>query len=107
MSSVIGAIGPPATNKDLLTLQRHTNRVSGVAYSPDGKHLATGSRDHTVKVWDAETGEELLSLDGHSRDVWGVAYSPDGKHIASASSDHTVRVWDVALAEHSLLSRSK
>src|SRR5262249_47406582 len=53
----------------------HTALVSGIAYSPDGKRLASGSRDKTVRVWDAATGKELLSLKGHSGPVSGVAWS--------------------------------
>jgi uncharacterized protein (TIGR03067 family) len=61
----------------------HTNLVTGAAYSPDGKRLATSSRDKTVRVWDAATGHELLKLEGHTDAVGGVAWSPDGKWIAS------------------------
>jgi WD40 repeat protein len=66
-----------------LTCSGHTNLVTGVAYSPDGKRLASSSRDQTVRVWDAGTGKELLKLEGHSGAVGGVAWSPDGKRIAS------------------------
>ena len=65
-----------------------------MAYSPDGKRLATASDDQTAKVWDAETGKELLTLRGHSATVYGVAYSPDGKRLATASEDGTAKVWD-------------
>jgi WD40 repeat protein/serine/threonine protein kinase len=65
-----------------------------VAYSPDGKRLASPSGDNTLKVWDAQTGQELSTLRGHTGQVNSVAYSPDGKHLASASGDKTVKVWD-------------
>jgi WD40 repeat protein len=78
----------------LFTLYGHTEMVSGVAYSPDGARLASGSSDKTVKVWDARTGQELLTLNGHTSAVWRVAYSPDGARLASGSGDKTVRVWD-------------
>ena len=72
---------------ELLTLKGHTNwALHGVAYSPDGKRLASalGScGDWTVKVWDAQTGKELLSFK-HTGEVRSVAFSPDGKRLASA-----------------------
>ena len=65
-------------HSDLLTLKGHTDRVTSVAYSPDGKRLASGSGDKTVKVWDLQTGQELLTFKGHTGGVWTVAFSPDG-----------------------------
>jgi WD40 repeat protein len=70
-----------------------------VAYSPDGKRLASAGDDYTVKVWDAQTGQELHTLKGHTDLVNSVAYSRDGKRIASASDDHTVKVWDALTPE--------
>src|SRR5262249_29376782 len=60
-----------------VTLRGHTADVTGVAFSPDGTRLASGSRDGTVKVWEAATGRELLSLKGHTSFVSCVAFSPD------------------------------
>src|SRR5262245_33255507 len=71
---------------------RHNNAVFSVVYSPDGKRLATGSEDHTVKLWDAATGQELLTLKGHSDGVVSVAFSPDGKRLATGSVDPTVKL---------------
>jgi WD40 repeat protein len=72
------------------------------AFSPDGKLIACGCADGTVKVWNATTGEESLTLKGHSSAVVSVAFSPDGKRIASASVDQTVKLWDVATAQETL-----
>jgi WD40 repeat protein/tRNA A-37 threonylcarbamoyl transferase component Bud32 len=75
-------------------LQGHTGHVLSVAFSPDGKRIASGSEDETVKVWDVQTGQELLALKGHRGGVTSVAFSPDGKCLASAGWDNTVKVWD-------------
>ena len=78
-----------------------------MAFSPDGKRLATASYDHTAKVWDAESGKELLTLRGHSDNVYGVAFSPDGKRLATASGDGTVQVYALDLRELLNLGRSR
>jgi WD domain, G-beta repeat len=77
------------------TLNGHTSAVWNVAWSPDGKRLATASYDKTAKVWDAATGKEVFSL-GHTSGVFSVAWSPDGKRLATASEDFTAKVWDAA-----------
>ncbi len=65
-----------------------------VAFSPDGRRVAGGCLDGTVRLWDATTGREVQALRGHDGSVTDVAYSPDGRRIASAGMDHTVRLWD-------------
>jgi WD40 repeat protein len=76
-------------------LKGHSSVVWSVAFSPDGKRLASGSQDNTIKLWDTVTGKELLTLKGHSRMVDSVAFSPDGKRLASAEGQGgKIKLWD-------------
>jgi WD40 repeat protein/tetratricopeptide (TPR) repeat protein len=68
----------------------------GVAYSPDGKHLALTCADGTVRIWEASAGREVRALKGHHGPVTSVAYSPDGARLATGGSDFAVRLWDAA-----------
>jgi WD40 repeat protein/serine/threonine protein kinase len=77
------AILDPATGKPIVTLKGHTNQILAVAFSPDGRTIATSSKDGLIKLWQASSGEELLTLRGHSNWVNGLAFSPQGDVLAT------------------------
>jgi WD40 repeat protein len=86
---------PPHVARVLGNLRlRHGDKILSMAVSPDGRFLATGSADRTVKIWDMGNGHELLTYRKHSRYIRTVQFSPDGKWIASAGGDSEVRLWD-------------
>jgi WD40 repeat protein len=78
-----------------LCLTGHTDRVTSVVFSPDGRRILTGSYDGTVRLWDLETGKEVRRLRGHTDRVRSVAMAPDGRYALSGGCDMTVRLWDV------------
>ena len=76
------------------TLEGHEEAVLSTAFSPEGKRLASGSGDTTVRLWDLDTETPMHTCEGHNGWVLFVAFAPDGSTLASAGMDHTVIIWD-------------
>jgi RNA polymerase sigma factor (sigma-70 family) len=90
-----------ASGKLLWRAVEHKSEIYGLAFSPDGKILASGSRDQTIRLWDVEKGTSTRTLEGHGEHgVYSVAFSPkDGKLLASSGLDGTVRLWNAETGE--------
>jgi WD40 repeat protein len=75
---------------------RHKDSITYITFRPDGRILATASRDREIKLWDVETGKLLAVCRGHTDAVNSLSFRPDGRILASGSDDRTVRLWDAA-----------
>ena len=85
------------------TLKGHTNVVNKIIFSPDGKTLASASRDsrdRTIRLWDVATGTHKYDLTGHNTNVSSIAFSPDGLTLASGSENGKIRLWDVTTGQY-------
>jgi hypothetical protein len=80
-------------------LKGHTDGILSVAYSPDGRLLASGSADHMIKLWDASTFKEVRTLEGHASIILNVRFTPDSKHLLSSSYDSKIIQWNVQTGE--------
>jgi Tol biopolymer transport system component len=90
----------PVEQSSRQTFNGHAECVWCVAFSPDGKRLASGSGDNTVKVWDARTGETMQTLQGHTGRIEAVSFNPEGTILASGSVDGTVKLWNMKTGEN-------
>ena len=73
----------------------HSGKVNTIAFSPDGKHILSGSDDKTIKLWDVETGREIRTFSGHEAQVLSLAVSPDGKYAVSGGFENNILIWDM------------
>jgi WD40 repeat protein/serine/threonine protein kinase/predicted Zn-dependent protease len=94
-----------ATGRKIRAFGKHNGSIGGLAYSPNGRCLATCGGDATVKIWKEATGELLKTLRGHTGGVKDVVYAPDGRRLASAGSDKTIKIWDSETGQETLTLR--
>lgn len=97
--SIVFAPRAAAADTEVTRLKGHKDAVMAGVFSPDGKRIATASKDRTAIVWDATTGAVVQRLEGHANCVTSVAFSGDGRRVVTGSLDRTARVWDVAKGE--------
>lgn len=90
------------TRKECGRCEGHEAEVLCLAFSADGRTLASAGRDRTIRLWETATGKERGKLEGHKDPVNAVVFAPDGQRLASGSSDRTIRLWDVATGKEVL-----
>ncbi|OQY53442.1 MAG: hypothetical protein B6247_15030 [Candidatus Parabeggiatoa sp. nov. 2] len=81
------------------SLTGHSASVNAIAFSPEGKRLATGSSDTGVYLWEVSSAQLIQRIEGHSDSVSAVKFSPNGELLATASWDQTVRLWRMSSGE--------
>ena len=91
-----------ASGREIAAITGHGRAVSKVAFSRDGKLLASGGTDSTIKIWDVASKKELRMMTGHTAAIESIDFSPDGRLLASASDDGSTFVWDTKTGEHLL-----
>src|SRR5262249_27642850 len=95
--SLLGTSAAAEAPKIKAVLKSHDfgRNVYCLAFSPDGRTLATGGDNNELILWDLAAGKERFVCKGHTDEVWSVAFSPDGRLVASGSNDDLIKLWDV------------
>ena len=83
------------SGEEIQIFRGHTDGVSGVALSPDGKYVLSAANDRTARFWDIETGQEVQRFSGHATAVYSVAFSSDGRRVLTGGADGMVLLWDI------------